>query len=242
MEKPKQLSEKYTQDILQEIQTGIYAHADRLPPETDIAKRFGISRTLVRDCLSILEREGFISRKHGIGTIINQHVLRVKARLDLEQEFLEMVEAAGHKADVAFVHVDFCEADEVIAEKLAVPEKSRILRSSRLITADGKPAIHCVDHIAERNIVVKDYDINLLYEPVFEFIKTYCDSEVFMDLSEISAVVATEELSRVFGIQMGRPLLFMDEVGYNFVGQPILYSKEHYVEGVIKHTILRKKI
>ena len=36
------------------------------------------------DCLSTLEQEGFISRKHGIGTIINQHVLDVKVRLDLE--------------------------------------------------------------------------------------------------------------------------------------------------------------
>lgn len=242
MEKPKQLSEKYTQCILQEIQKGIYAHADRLPPETDIAKHFGISRTLVRDCLSILEREGFVSRKHGIGTIVNQHVLKVKARLDLEREFLEMVEASGHKADIAYVNVDYCAADAVIAERLGVSEKSRILRSSRLITADGKPAIHCVDHIAERSIIVKDYDIQLLNKPVFEFINTYCKTEVFMDLSEIMAVEASQELSGVFGVPEGSPLLYIDEVGYNFVGQPILYSKEHYVGGILKHTILRKKI
>ena len=80
MSKPQQLSEKYTKEIFQEIKSGIYSRADRLPSEPDIAKHFGISRTMVRDCLSTLEREGFISRKHGIGTIINQHVLDVKVR------------------------------------------------------------------------------------------------------------------------------------------------------------------
>ena len=66
MSKPQQLSEKYTKEIFQEIKSGIYSRADRLPSEPDIAKHFGISRTMVRDCLSTLEREGFISRKHGI--------------------------------------------------------------------------------------------------------------------------------------------------------------------------------
>ncbi len=51
----------------------------------------------MRDCLSTLEREGFISRKHGIErTIINQHVLDVKVRLDLEEEFLDMIRSAGY--------------------------------------------------------------------------------------------------------------------------------------------------
>lgn len=43
MSKPQQLSEKYTKEIFQEIKSGIYSRADRLPSEPDIAKHFGIS-------------------------------------------------------------------------------------------------------------------------------------------------------------------------------------------------------
>lgn len=242
MEKPKQLSERYTLNLLQEIKSGIYAHADRLPSETDIAKQFGISRTLVRECLTILEREGFISRKHGIGTIVNQHVLNVKVRMDLEQEFLEMVESAGRKAEITYVHADLIKADEDVAKRLKILEGESVLRSTRLISADGLPAIHCVDHIAERMIVVPDYDWNLLQKPVFEFIKKYCNTDVYMDLSEVRAVAANKDIAMAFAVKEGSPLLYIDEVGYNFVGQPILYSQEHYVDGVLKHTILRKKI
>lgn len=242
MDKPGQLSDLYTQEILHEIQCGSYANADRLPAEPDMAKRFGISRTMVRDCLSTLEREGFISRKHGIGTIINQHVLNVKVRMDLEQEFLDMIRGAGYEPGTDFVYMGLAKADEAVAERLRIGMGEKVVVSDRLITADGQPAIHCMDYIAERSIVVKDYDLDLLRKPVFEFIKEYCKTDVYLDLSEVSAVGADKGNAEYFGVEEGTPLLYIDELGYNLVGQPILYSREHYAKGILKHTILRKKI
>ena len=242
MSKPQQLSEKYTKEIFQEIKSGIYSRADRLPSEPDIAKHFGISRTMVRDCLSTLEREGFISRKHGIGTIINQHVLDVKVRLDLEEEFLDMIRSAGYIPGVAFLRNAMGKADVRTAQKLGIKAGEDVVISVRLITADGAPAIYCVDHIARRSIVAKEYDLSLLDSPVFEFVEQYCGTEIYMDLSEISAVAADAERADVFQIPQGSPLLYIDELGYNFVGQPILYSQEYYANGIFKHTILRKKI
>lgn len=243
MEKAKHLSQTYTQILLQEIQSGIYANADRLPAENDIAKTFGISRTLVRDCLAKLEREGFISRKHGIGTIINKHVLREKIRLDLEQEFLEMIKAAGYEPDVAYVTADRVEADEEIADKLQVNVGDKVIRSIRLITASGEPAIYCIDYIAERLLVSKEYDAEiLLKKPIFEFIRRYCNTDVFMDLSEVQAVVASSEVAAELHVEINSPLLYIDEIGYNFVGQAVLYSQEYYKNGIFKQMILRKKI
>lgn len=242
MSKPQQLSEKYTQEIFREIRSGIYSRADRLPSEPDIAKHFGISRTMVRDCLSTLEREGFISRKHGIGTIINQHVLDVKVRLDLEEEFLDMIRSAGYTPGVAFVRTSMGKADPHTAQKLGIEPGEDVVVSIRLITADGAPAIYCVDHIARRSIIAKEYDLSLLDRPVFEFVEQYCGTEIYMDLSEISAVAADAERADAFRIPQGSPLLYIDELGYNFVGQPILYSQEYYANGIFKHTILRKKI
>ena len=37
-------------------------------------------------------------------------------------------------------------------------------------------------------------------------------------------------------------LLYLDERGYNFQGEVILRSREYYREGMLHHTILRKKI
>ena len=55
------------------MRDGAYANCERLPRESVLAEKMGISRTQLRDILASLEREGFITRRHGVGTIINRH-------------------------------------------------------------------------------------------------------------------------------------------------------------------------
>jgi DNA-binding FadR family transcriptional regulator len=52
------------------IMDGVYDYGDRLPPEREIARRFGISRTTVRTALDLLEERNFIRRKIGSGTFV----------------------------------------------------------------------------------------------------------------------------------------------------------------------------
>lgn len=224
------------------MKQGKYQREDRLPPEVLIAKDLNVSRTAVRDSLAILEREGFISRKHGVGTIINHHVLKVITRMDLEQEFLEIITCAGYKAGTSYCTWRYARASEDVADRLAIHVGDEIIQVIRVITADGIPAIFCTDTIA-RSIVTNDkYDDAFLSRPIFDFLETYCDTNVFMDLTDIHAVVADAVTASMLQIKEGDPVLYMDEVGYTFRGKPVLASDEYYREGLIKQTVLRKKI
>ena len=49
--------------ILAEIKNGIFANCERLPRETILSEKLGISRTQLRDVLAALEQEGFITRR-----------------------------------------------------------------------------------------------------------------------------------------------------------------------------------
>ena len=71
---PRQ-SKSIRAQLLTAMQVGEYAHCDRLPRESVLSEMLGISRTQLRDILASLDREGFITRRHGVGTIINRHVL-----------------------------------------------------------------------------------------------------------------------------------------------------------------------
>ncbi|MDF2672601.1 MAG: Transcriptional regulator [Clostridiales bacterium] len=237
-----QLSEQITQKILYEITSGKYLNEKRLPPEVEIAAYLGVSRTLVRDCLAVLEREGFISRKHGVGTIINRHVINVDTRMDLEKEFLEMIEASGQRANIAYTDIKEVAADKEIAEKLQIHEADPIFHVTRMITADKKPAIYCIDHIAKKLLAEENYNIEELRMPIFNFLKDYCHIDVYMDLTEVKAVGANDTVAKFFKVEKGSPLLYMDEVGYTFKGDPVIYSKEYYMDGILKHMMLRKKI
>ena len=211
------LSEEITQRLLHEIREGCYANCRKLPPELTLAKEMGVSRTLIRDCLSALEREGFISRKHGVGTIVNPYILNATTRMDLEKEFLEMVSDAGYVSDMKIERIDKIPAEKEVAARLHIEEGDLVLISERLVTADGRPAIYCMDYIAEAN-AKEGYDIKLLKEPVFKFIEQCCEQEIYMDLTEIRAVAAGEDLAEILNVDKQAPLLYMDEIGYSFMG------------------------
>ena len=67
--------------LLEELRRGRYADAAQLPSELELADVLGVSRTVVRDALSDLERDGYLERVRGIGTLVNRDVVRVENRM-----------------------------------------------------------------------------------------------------------------------------------------------------------------
>ena len=61
------ISDRIVSALLEELRTGRYADADRLPAEVDLAAQLSVSRTVIRDALSEMERAGYVERVRGIG-------------------------------------------------------------------------------------------------------------------------------------------------------------------------------
>ena len=227
--------------LLREMKEGAYRYSGKLPPEGTLAERLSISRTQLRDSLAQLEREGFISRHQGVGTVINRHVLAVAVRMDMEIEFMEMIQASGHEPGQLAFSCDLVPAGEIAAQHLAISPGDTALKVCRLIGADGKPAIYCEDYIPAALIKKKDYTEQDLQKPIFSFLKQFCALEPHMDLTEVRPAAADEPLARMFRVPQGTPLLYLDELDYDKEGMPMLYSPQYYIGGVIQHTMLRMK-
>ena len=242
LQEEQRLSVRIMHRILQEIKTGIYQNLSRLPPEVEIAETLGVSRTVVRDSLSILEREGFVTRKHGLGTIINRHVLSVVTRIDLEKEFLVMLREAGYHPTVPFVQVREHPAGEDLAQIMQIEPDDTVIRVDRLVCADGIPTIFCEDYLVKKLVKRKNYTEADLRVPIFDFLKSFCGEDVYMDLTEMRAVNADAQMARKMQIPEGTALLHLNERGYDVSGMLVLYSREFYRDGILRHTVLRIKI
>lgn len=227
--------------LLSAMRDGEYANCERLPRESVLAEKMGISRTQLRDILAALEREGFITRRHGVGTIINRHVLDVHSRMDIEVEFLDMIRQSGHTPEVKNVQVSEGTADARIAAALRIPEGTPVIRVSRLCTADDRPAIYCVD-VVEKALARCDYTMDDLQQPIFHFLQKFCGIYPYLDLTDLRPVVADAALSAIFEVPEGTPLLNMEEVDFDIDGRPVFYSSEYFADGIFKHTVLRKKL
>ena len=227
--------------LLTAMKEGEYANCDRLPRESVLSELLGISRTQLRDILASLEREGFITRRHGVGTIINRHVLDIPARMDIEMEFMDMIRASGHTPDVAFARVEEGHASSHEAEMLQIPEGTPVLRFIRLCTADDRPAIYCED-VVERSRIRDGYTEEDLRLPIFAFLQKFSDLYSYLDLTDLRPVIANEHLARIFCLPVGAPLLNMSEVDFDIEGQRIFCSNEYFADGIFRHTVMRKKL
>ena len=227
--------------LLSDMRDGIDAACARLPRESVLAETLGISRTQLRDILASLEREGFITRRHGVGTIINRHVLNVHTRMDIEVEFLDMIRSNGHQPAIAYVRVSEGTADAKTAAQLRLEEGAPVLRVGRLCTADGVPAIYCED-VVDKSLIRAPYTENDLKGPIFHFLQEFCGVYPYLDLADVRAVAADEALAETFRIPVGTPLLNMDEVDYDIDGNPVFCSMEYFVDGYFRHAVMRKKL
>ncbi len=66
----KRISEEIVEQIEQYIKEGLLKPKEKLPPERDLARKFEVSRSSVREALNILEAAGLTESIQGAGTFV----------------------------------------------------------------------------------------------------------------------------------------------------------------------------
>ena len=142
-----------------------------------------------------------------------------------------MIRQSGHEPAVAFVRVSDGTADAQVAAQLRIPEDTPIIRIARLCTADGRPAIYCED-VVEKALAKGDYTTEE---------RMMLDVRVFRGEKLVSEDLALND-AVISKVPMGTPLLNMEEVDYDIDGRPVFCSSEYFVDGIFRHTVMRKKL
>lgn len=64
------LAERLAKRLIEAIQEGRLAAGSRLPTEQALCEQYGVSRTVVREAISMLKREGMVASRQGSGTYV----------------------------------------------------------------------------------------------------------------------------------------------------------------------------
>jgi len=112
--------------------------ADRLPPETALAERFGVNRHTVRAAIAALVQEGVLRAEQGRGTFAERR-RRFSYPIGARTSFSEGLRGqAKDRRGVLLGHA-LEAADERTAEALGIPKGGRVVRLETLAEADGRP-------------------------------------------------------------------------------------------------------
>ncbi len=94
------LYEQIVQQIEESILSGSLKPGDQLPAERDLAQRFGVSRTAVREAVKALREKGLVEAYSGRGTFITDGTSQaIRQSLDLMMK-IGNVEGSQHLAEL----------------------------------------------------------------------------------------------------------------------------------------------
>lgn len=71
LSKPQSLTDQIAQVIAARIRDGQLLPGERLPAEKDMAERFGVSRSVVREAVSMLKYDGLVETRQGSGVFVS---------------------------------------------------------------------------------------------------------------------------------------------------------------------------
>jgi GntR family transcriptional regulator len=124
------------QELLKEqIESGAWKPGDMLPSEPALARRYGISRVVVRQALAILQDDGQIVRVQGRGTFV------AEPKLDARAGGLARLLATPRPPEVTIdvLEVGTPPVEPSIRSELRVGERERILRLTTVLSVGDLP-------------------------------------------------------------------------------------------------------
>ena len=224
------ISDRVVASLLDELRTGRYAHADRLPAEVDLAAELGVSRTVIRDALSEMERAGYVERVRGIGTVVNRSVLGLRSRLDQKLEYYPLIRSFGSYPHADGIQVFPIRAGDELAHNLDIEPGDEVICIKKRILADTTPVIYSIDYLPRSLFGNRDYTRIDLTGGVFDILEREC---------HLKASCGDESIRAAMRLAPGEAMLLLDEVCFNRLCRPVMRSLSYYTN-FFDFSILRK--
>jgi len=214
-------------DLVSALDSSEWRPGDRLPPERELAQRYGCSLITVRRALSELAREQRIERTRGRGTFV------LHPRLDLNfggnRSFTDEMQTRGLDPATRLIAARPESAGEAVAAALDLELGSPTLYVERLRLAGGEPVLLEQVHLpAERfpGLLASDLEHNSLYDLLVERYAT----RIVRAREALEPVLLRTREAQLLDQAPGRPALLIEGVAYAADGRPIEFARS-YVRG-----------
>jgi GntR family transcriptional regulator len=195
---------------------------ERLGNQRGLAREFGVTLMTLRHALDLLERDGLIARRHGLGTFV--------ARPAIDYDILQLRALAGDLSalgeDVAtrFLRSHFAPADRRVAEALGLVEAAEVFVLERLRLVHGEPVSFQASYLpAAVGAEVSRADLTVT--PLRQVLTFKLGIEIAAARETVSAVPLDRRAARELGCRPGVAAFRSDRVSVGADGTPVVYDR-----------------
>lgn len=235
----KTLTEISQEELRQAILGGTFRPGTQLPTEAELCEMLGVSRTVVREALRVLEDEGLVTRRHGVGTFVRNHP--ILKNLNFNFGITEMIESAGLKAGTSHLELLKENADKEKAEQLRVEIGVPLLTVERIRTADGRPVVYSLDTLTEALAQRAGFEPqHLLTESIYSLLQNSLGQVVEYGIARLLPVTAPHHVVEKLQLPANALALYIVQTDYSADDEPLVYSCEYHLPDAFDFMVWRR--
>ena len=199
---------------------------NKLPSEAELAQMLDISLATLRESLMMLALEGYITKRHGAGNYVHPSTLDFENRIFYD----ECLRRNGYSVRRKVIEQLITPADDEVAAMLGIPCSAAILRSTKIHFANKQPAILAITSIPQSLLVnpaleaIEEADFQYLHEMIWK----YCRRNLAHSLNEYVPLALSENLSALFELPAGAPIIANRQVFYDTFDTPVMHSFSYF--------------
>lgn len=208
--------------LRQRIGEGGLAAGHRLQTQRGLAVEFGVTLMTLRQALEVLERDGLVTRRHGLGTFVaapsvDYDILHVRS---LARAF----GARGEDVTTRLLRRHFARADQRAAEALEVRRGARIFVLERLRLLEGHPIgfqVSCLPAGLGEEVARMDLGAT----PLGQVLAFKLGIDIVRARETVSAVALDARAARELGCRPGIPSFRSDRISLAATGRSVVYDR-----------------
>ena len=222
----------------------------RLPNEVELAEAIGVSRGTMRTALNILQEQGLIWRRQGIGSFVSEQPV-LEQRLDINSGVTELIVSMGFTPGTKILEIKLITADERYGERLNIPPGSSLVIVRRIRTANGRPVVSSTDIfpqdiLAQRTPPLDLETLKTLLEnrlSIYRMFESEFGLTVDYGISRLWPVKVDAIQMKQIGLDLPADsvMLFLEQVDYDRNRRPFYLSYEYHVADFCAFTIFRRR-
>jgi GntR family transcriptional regulator len=225
--------------LIEAIQEGKFPIGSQLPPEMELMQILDVSRTTLREALRLLEEQGLIVRRRGLGTYVSKRMMVN----DISNNFgiTQMITQAGLRPGTLMIDIRMEDASPNVAKPLELEEGAPVIVMERVRTADGVPVVWSFDMVPAEIFGSK---IPALEEFKEQSLYTYMlenhNLRITHGNANIQPTIADKEHAAKLSISRHTPLLLFVQTDYDIRNRPLIHAIEYHLADKISFILHRK--
>lgn len=219
----------------------------KLPPIDELCEKLRVSRTIVREVLVALEREGLIVRKQGLGTFVIKNEAFVHTGIEYLRGLFNIISSSGRAPSFLMNECEKLFANREIAKHLNLELNAQIAVAKQLYAADGIPVLYAETFVAISRLPGYFEKFAGIFHAnsekiLFDILEKEYGVSIKYAVAEIKTFLSDKKLSKLLEIPKGTPLVFLSQIHFDGDGIPWMYSEDYVNTSIFTLKLVRKRI